>query len=244
MFVKLLPFSGLIFILASCNQQDPCRHKSGHKAKELRTLPTFHFIKIRNHIPIALIQDSSSQATIYADNGNIPFIQTEVQNDTLFIWNNNKCSWLRHYDSNISIEIKTKELKSILQEGSGDINLQGKWELPKLSFHSVHYSGNVSLEDIHIDSLFYYEKVSGSCFLKVTGDIKYGYLFMRGTGSIDATHLNSQTLHLSSYSYGTMYARAPNHLLAEIHYYGDIVIWGNPQPEKVDITGFGNYIKK
>lgn len=242
--MRIKSISVILIAFIACNNQDPCRHPAGHKSKEIRQLPKYHHIKVQNHIPISVIQSNFSDATIYADDGSIPFLKTEVRNDTLFIWNNNRCSWLRHYDQNISIALQTSNIESIIQEGSADISLEGKWKLPKLNIHTIHYSGNINFQDIDIDSLKFYEKVSGSCHLKLKGAINYGYLFMRGTGSIDATQLTSHTLHLSSYSYGNMIALAPDSLLAEIHYYGDIIINGNPKWEKIDQTGMGNYIKK
>lgn len=243
LFKSIFLISLLTFGSCSKWDNDPCKHSRGEKGKITLPLSKFHHLEINHHLPVTLIYSDSPKIIIYGPTGSLKFISSEVQNDTLRLKNLNRCSWLRNYDTPLSLEIYTPSLVSILQKGSADVLISGTFPTPKLKFYSDYYSGNFTVENLITDSLLAWVNSLGSARFQLNGKSDYAYLFIRGSSEIVASNLETETAHLVSYSNGNIFIKAPKTLLlGEIRYNGNLEVSSRPPQEKIVITGKGKYL--
>lgn len=244
--MKILPlFSSLILLSYSCNKwkDDPCKHPAGQKGKIEHSISHFNHLEINQHIPVSIQYSDTPKVIIYGPSESLKFISTAISNDTLRLKNLNRCSWLRNFDPNISIEIFTPELSSIIQNGSADVHILGAFKTPRLFFYTEYYSGNLWIENLSTDSLLAWVNSSGSANFNLNGNCQYAYLFIRGSSQIDARNLETKTAHLVSYSNGNISLKSPKQMIiGEIRYNGNIEVSSRPPNEKMVITGKGKYI--
>ena len=214
-------------MLQSCKKENigDCFKKTGTINREKRMLEAFDSLILSNRITLVLIEDSVDFAEIEAGNNLIDLIRTDVKDRKLTIENNNKCNWVRNYESPVNVYLHYKKLQRIVMYGSSTITNRDTLRTDSLKIEFRDASGNVALTinnkflniiqhtgagDAVIrgrtDALFVYCASLGLCN---TRDLSAGYVFVESYSAADCRVFGRDSLDLIAHRDGSIYYYGP-----------------------------------
>jgi len=189
---------------------------SGILKDEERSVENFDKIDISGYYEVRISLGKHNSFKILGDDNLIPLVKSEINGNTLHIWNKKNISPRRH----IRIEIVTESLEGISSSGASKILLK-------------NYKG----DELTI-------KGSGAGSFNLSGEVETLNAELSGAVNLRADDLvaNEVFVEISGASDADVYAKDELH--AEISGVGNIEYSGNPKVLKKSISGLGSITQK
>lgn len=174
--IAMVLFWGMSLILSSC--KSACTKGSGHVITEKRKAANFTKLDISGSYNITLVQDSSLNISIAADDNLLKEITTEVSGDKLIIkTGKNICP-----SGQVAITIGVRNLEEIKESGAVNLDTRGKLVTKDLN---LDLSGANKL-DMELDAATLSTNASGSTQLNLKGQASSHIVNLSGGGKIEA----------------------------------------------------------
>ena len=104
--------------LFSCKKENLCdcvKTTGSHKV-EYRSLQNFRCIYLKDKMDLYITQDSSYEVRVEAGSNLMGLIKTELDGETLKVFNNNRCNWVRGYKHKINVYVSAPYFKHLKNE--------------------------------------------------------------------------------------------------------------------------------
>lgn len=233
-----------LFLLSCKPEKNKCLKSTGEVVIEERNLQEgFNKIFLSENIDLYLIQDTINKLTFEAGENLMPFLSSELSNNSLSLSNNNSCRFLRSYKVPVKARLHLKELKYLFFSGSGDVISENQLSFPAITFESKDGSGEVDI-NVQTDSLFIVQH-TGPAHFNLKGNSHYQYIYTGGNGWFYGKDLQSDTTHVNNSGTGSVEVNVKNKLIVELKLLGDVIYYGDPNEVVVSTNeGRGKIIKK
>lgn len=203
----------------------------------------FNSIFIRDKMDLYLTQGSEFEVRVEAGENLQRLIKTELDGETLKIFNNNRCNFVRGYDRKIRVYVTAPYFKYIRNAGLGTIETTGTIVQDEIKLRTEN-SGDIKL-DLGVHKIVASAHGNGDMYLSGSTDIfEHDYT---GTNYLFATGLYiSSYAYLHSVSIGHAHINAPENGLMDIiiDRSGDIYFKGNPANIRLTKNGKGELIRE
>lgn len=206
---------------------------NGNIVEESRELSNFQSLVSAGSIDIKIIPGEAYGVKIVGDENVIPFVEAGVDGDALEVKFKDGVNIL---SSSVHVEVTAPFLNSIKTAGSGDITSEGTITNSKSIELSSAGSGDIR---VALNSPAVKVRGAGSGDFVLSGqtrDLEY-----KGAGScdFDSQNLLAENADVSVAGSGNIKVYASNTLKASITGSGNILYWGNPSLEGVNVAGSG-----
>jgi len=237
-------YCSVFLIFISCTKENKCHciKTTGKIIKKEILLSDFNEIQINNIFDVYITNDTVNKIVIEGGKNIVPFITSEVNNQSLKISNKNKCNWLRSYKKELNLYISAKSLNSIIINGESNIYSTNTIICHELN---VVVNSGIAKADLTINSDIAHLTVhaaTGDYTLR--GKTGTGYLYSFGTCYIMATDLECDFMYITNKSTGNDFISVKKEIGAEINGSGNIYYNGNPATIKIKETSSGRLIKQ
>lgn len=211
---------------------------SGDVKSEVRDLAEFSRVSVAGSMDVFLTPGSHQSVKVEADDNLLPYIRTEVDDETLHI--GTRPSFNIRPRSPIKIYITLPHLTGIAVSGSGDVASKGEFETDKMDLR-VSGSGQITLpvEAKTIDT-----HLSGSGKIILSGNATDLACNISGSGSLDARQLNARNVRSNISGSGTSLVNADRFLHASVSGSGHVWYYGDPADLETSVSGSGSVKKK
>jgi len=229
--------------VVSCDKDANCLKGNGNVVTETRTLgASFDYIYLNHNINLNIKQDSIASITVTGGSNLLSGIKTSVEGNTLRILSKNKCSYLKNYDNQITVNLSVPDLKGIEYLGFGDVKSVNTLNFPDFTFDSREGTGDVtmSMNSIHT----YFKQHTGPADFNLSGYSKHSFVYTNGNGWFYAGNLISENTHVSSNGTGDVFVNATNTLKIELRSMANVNYYGDPVLNVTEHSGSGEIIKK
>ena len=226
-------------VLFSTCQKDhlfDCLTSTGKTINQLRSTGNFSKVELHNSIDLIIYPVTLPFIQVSAGEHLIEGIITELQENTLYIRNENKCNWVRSFENKYTVKIGVQSLDDIEYHGSGNIHFMDTIKTNDFIFNSWNGSGSTFL--IIECATSNINNNAGRPDIHVSGISGVSYVYNHDVSSIDASDLISGFTFMRNSSTGDCRVYVTKELEAEIVDSGDIYYKGNPY--KVSRTGAGS----
>lgn len=229
----------IIILCTSCRKSEErrCFKSNGKPLTENRSLGVFSKVELNDNINLTIIQDTVDKAAITAPSNLIGFISTDVSNNILTIKNNNKCNWLRSFETNISIVLHTQSLNNLTCHGSGMVQSQGRFTGDSFEINLHDASGKIHITT-NLNKL-YVKQHNGPAMVNISGESNNTEVYSAGSGFLYLQNLNSNQLTMRHKGTGDCHVRAQQYLHATLEYTGNIHVYGQAQEKYLFDKGEG-----
>jgi hypothetical protein len=233
--IKQFSFYTLLLFAATSCIDDFTIHGNGIAATQERPVTGFDKVKSSGNFDVQITKGNEFKVEINADENIIPYIETNVSENTLLIdipgWHN-----VRNQLPMI-VNVTVPTLAGIKQSGSGNITTD-YFTCDKME---LFISGSGSISTM-VDANIVDATISGSGWIKITGDANQSNLTISGSGNIDSYNLLVNSCNANISGSGNMQIKAVKSIYAKISGSGNIYYTGNPGIE-VNISGSGKVIR-
>jgi hypothetical protein len=235
--------TAFIFISTSCekNSVGDCFKSTGPIKTEERTIPGFHTILLKDNIDLELHSSNTNNITVEAGENLLSKINTTVEDSVLIIENNNRCNWVRSYDSPLKAFLNFTRLDTIEYRSIGNISSTDTVFIKELVIDVFEGAGEISFL-ISTDFLFcnlHY----GTADIKMKGVTIFSSIYSASFGLIDNRGLNATQVYLNNKSSNDVYVQSSDILEVTIENIGNVYYIGNPDQIKLNQIGTGEMIK-
>jgi hypothetical protein len=201
----------------------------------------FNSIYLRDKMDLYLTQGPDFEVRVEAGENLQRLIKTELEGETLKVFNNNRCNFVRGYDRKIRIYITAPHFKYLRHAGLGTIETTGTINQNEIKVRTEN-SGDLKL-DLNVHKIVASAHGNGDMYLSGTTDIlENDYT---GTNYLFATGLHiASSVYLHSVSIGHAYINAPEngvmHIIIDRS--GDVHFKGNPAEINLTKNGTGDLL--
>ena len=211
---------------------------SGNIITEERNVSGFDRVTLSGFGKVNIKQGATESLTVSTDDNIMPYVRTEVRNNTLILDLDDR-GWNRSYDPSEAIQFNlvVKDLNRIDNSGAG-IMVVEKLETESLY---VDLSGVGSLEIGDLTASELVVRQSGAGTVVISGQVKGQELNHSGLGSYHATDLESETAIIDISGAGSATVWATESLDIRISGLGNVIYYGNPRITQ-DISGLGKLV--
>ena len=214
---------------------------TGEVIKEERTIPPVRYFNIgKGKINCYFTYDSIFKVEVEAGKKLIGLIKTELNGDTLFMTDENKCNFVRSYKHEINIYISSPDVKTITQYGVGLVKSTNTLVGTSLDIESWG-AGDFYL-DVQCNYLRTHTHKSTAVYITGTATTHNTELWHNST--LFGDDLKTQTTYVYDNTTGNIYCEADSQLTASIRLSGNIIYSGNPHVDVIDLGGTGTITKK
>ena len=237
----------IAILVTSCNKPGKCLKPTGKIINETIALNDFSIIEVHSYFDITLIQDSAQYIKFTGGKNLLPFVEAKTENNTLKLYDNNKCRWTRNYTKEkIKAEIHFTSIDSFIAYRECDIKSSDTIRNPKVLLFKFPTSHLATL-NIKINTKDFYLKVnpsSGDYY--VSGKCEYNYIYSIGYSYIHTENLECNEALVYSFETGDIYVAPKHYLDARLFNYGNIIYCSSPETIKITKPDFakGKLIKK
>lgn len=207
---------------------------NGESASEARITSEFSKVRSEGEFDIHITQGSEFDIVVRAESNLIPYIETDVNGNTLKIHTRG----LRDLKNSLPMEvfITAPFVDEITQSGSGSI-ISDFFEANHFKY-TISGSGSIdaAIEANSVDGV-----ISGSGTLFLTGAANTADFIISGSGLIDAWDMQVQSCEATVSGSGSMWLAVEQYLKATISGSGSVYYTGTPETE-TRISGSGNII--
>jgi hypothetical protein len=203
---KILSFLSLLFFAFACKQADQrtCFKSLGKTITKTLVLGDFTLLRLHPYISYELVKDSMNYVEISCGENLFPFIDAQVEDSTLSIYNNNKCRFLRGYDKNVKATIHINLLSNLYFDGTEELTCRDTILANYCTVMMRDAGGNVSLK-LKSKELSVY-KINASGLLTLTGKAWKARFENTSFNKFDATNLILRdSIYFLNQGYGNMY---------------------------------------
>lgn len=238
---SLLMILCVLFIVSGCAKDGGvCVSSTGQIIQQVRNIPDYTEIDIRNNVNLILSTDSVNKVIVEAGQNIIGGVTTKVVNGQLLISNNSKCNWLRDYSRPVNVYISNSKLWKITYNGSGNITTAGTLKQDSLNIQVWGGCGTIELTvDLWQGS---FSLIMGTVDYKLHGVSAITSVYMNDYGLYDARDMKTGYTFITSKGSNDGYVQAVNYLEATITSIGNIYYLGDPKSVKVTRTGAGDLL--
>jgi hypothetical protein len=219
-----------------------CFTSTGKTITQYRNPGTFTRIELKNSIDLVLYPDTIPFIHVTAGEHLVDGIITELEGNTLYIRNENRCNWVRSFENTYTVKIGMRDLVDIEYFGSGEIRCLDTIRSKEFTFNSWNGSGSIYLlmncEKSHINNN------AGRVDIHASGIVGVSYIYIHDTGLIDAGGLETGFTFIRNSSTGDCSVFVTKEIEAEIKYYGNIYYRGNPYRVLKTGSGEGKLIEQ
>jgi hypothetical protein len=233
----------IVFFVEACSKDKHCGcfDSNGDIAIENRALSSFHEIEIDNVFDITIHIDSVPRISIETGKHLFKGIETEIENNRLYIKNNNTCNWVRNYNGKIKLEIYTNELTYIRLNESCDIKSKDTIITNEIR---VDDYADISTFDLWVKcSTITFALHAGTGDITLRGNASTGYFWSMGYGNFHFYEFPTDYCYIMSNTTGNCYVNVEKEIEATIKNSGNIYYSGDPYKINTTRTGSGNLIK-
>ena len=235
MKVNLVSIKLCIIILIGCLSFTSCKkcgQSIGEPSEKIVQLNSFSSVRGHGKLILNLIQDTSYTAFIQSEEGLIENVSFEIENDTLNIYNENKCEVARNYEGTVTITLGVSELKSLNFTSPTQLTT-----LDTLKGHHVYIFGSEC--EVNGDLLFDYNIVylefrSGTSTLNVAGKSKVFWLNEQAYSNIYAFDMLADSVFVYYNSTSLAQVHPLNYLKVYLGGSGLLEYKGNPTTVEVE----------
>lgn len=225
---------GLTIVTANA-QWFNTRVKGNQKmTKEIRQVQNYDDIAVAGSFDVKLVSGKEGKITVNADENLLPYLITEVDNQSLKIkWKN---GFNISHKGPIIIEVYVESISKLSLAGSGDIftdNLTLKETILKVALAG---SGDIKIS-VTADELS--AAISGSGDINISGSANTFQASIAGSGDINSYDLLAKDATLKISGSGGIKANVSSMLNVSIAGSGDIYYKGNPKQD-IKISGSGS----
>ncbi len=239
----ILLYASVSVFNEGCTKPGECRcvKSNGQQIMQHRSIGCFNEIILKDNINLTLKQDTVDELLLSVPENLANFVKTEVKDSVLYIYNDNKCNWLRSFKIDISASVKTTGLKNLECHGSGNVKTEGFIERDYFEINLYDASGRF---DMMLKTKVSEVKLhTGPADLHISGYADKSTVYNAGTGFIFMQNYDTKTTDIRHNGSGQCYVNATENLYATLEYVGDINYWGNPAHEYFVNKGEGKIIK-
>lgn len=192
---------------------------------------SFEKVSIGGNYEVVLRESKSPKVVIKTDENLLPFINTELYNNTLNINNVHKLK----SSEGIKVEIYYNTLTKIYSTGSSKVSNEGILISDDLI---INLSGAGAI-DLEIQTNKVKVNLTGAGVIKLAGETEYQETHISGAGGLSAFDLISNECNINLSGLGGAEVHAVEKIKATITGVGGIIYAGNPHLIERQITGFG-----
>lgn len=211
---------------------------NGNVVTVKRTTSDYDGISIGGSFDVILIKGKEGNIKIEGEENIIPFIETEVNYNTLKI----------KFEKNINIRTTKKltitvtyeDIEKVSLGGSGNITAEGTIKSSDFSV-SLGGSGNITLE---VDADEVNSNIGGSGNIRLAGKSNELTCSIAGSGSIKAYDLRTDTLNANIAGSGSIRTTVKTKIKAKVVGSGSIYYKGNPKYIDSKSVGSGDVIDR
>lgn len=219
-----------------------CFYSTGKLTEEDRGIENFNNILLKDNVNLILIKSDNNSVKIEAGSNLINGIITDVdENGVLKISNDNKCNWIRSFESPINVYLNYIDIDTIEYRSIGDINTANTLLTDTLWLKVHEGAGKIDLE-INVLSL-YCKLHYGTADIVLSGTCDLSYVYSASFGLINIVDLETKFVYVNNRSSNDIYLMAKTHLGATIENIGNIYYAGNPTTVSFNKQGPGDLIK-
>ena len=225
-------------VLVSCKRENMCDcvKSTGPTNTIYRNLTDFKCIYIKDKMDLYLTQGPNFEVRVEAGANLQKLIKTELNGETLNVFNTNRCNWVRGYKHKINVYITAPYFKHIKHGGLGVIQSTGTITQDEISLRTEN-SGDFRL-DLNTGRIAGSAHGNGDMYLTgITDKLESDYT---GTNYLYASGLTVRNyVYLHSVTIGHAHINAPENGLMDIviDRSGNIYYKGNPST--INLTGSG-----
>ncbi len=240
-----VPF--LFWFLTGCDKErGVCVSNTGAIISQQRNIDSCDQINISDYVNLILTEGQPGTVTVECGKNLIGGIKTRVDSGILYLSNENKCNWLRDYESPVNVYLAGKGIWRIVYNSSGNVRSETTLVNDSLKVEIWGGCGVIDLSVSVLKGMFSLNLGTADLILRGTSDEMY--LYAGSYGRFDGTSLVTKWAHVVNKSPNDSYVKVesatdPTTMLdATILSIGNIYFTGNPQTVKADIRGSGNII--
>lgn len=235
-----IPFIIVLLFFASCKKENRCDciKRTGPIIEDKRIVGEFHKIKAEDNVEVFIIQDSINEVVVKAGKNIAPLIKTTIEDGTLIIRNKNRCNWSRSYKKEISVYVKFKDLKWIINEGTSNITSLNTVLQDTLDIQTTN-SGDLNLK---IQSYRLLSHIFGSGDIRLSGNTYEHGCNVGGTAYMYAKELQTSYTYIDTHTIGPSEIYCSGMLICAIRRKGNVYCYGNPTSVQKIIEGSGQLI--
>lgn len=227
----------------SCKKESKCDclKGTGDIVLEERSIGTFENIILNDNINLVIRQDTFYSCTVEAGVNLLSKIETKVNDNTLSIYNNNRCNWIRSFKKSINVFLTFPKLYYLEYNGSGTVDCPDTLFADSIRVDSWDGSGIIRM--VINTKMSRFNLHTGPADLNVSGFSGVNYLYTNGNGKIDMSGLENGYVFMTSKSTNDSYINVSKELDVWIDYIGNVYYKGNPYSVKTKYTGSGRLIQ-
>ena len=233
---KVLLFSLLISLLASCNYIDQKKVKGNGSIKtESRTAANFNGIDVSGGLDVYVRQDSAYSVKVEADENLQEYIIVRTDGDELVIEEKDGYNPSGH----IKIYVSSPNYKTF--EASGACSIIGENKITVSNEIKIDLSG-ASHVDVELKAPKVDAETSGAGTITLKGETKDLFVETSGSGTIRCANLMAENVDVSISGAGNAQVYASVKLDVDVSGAGDVKYRGNATVSK-SISGAGSVSK-
>lgn len=232
----------VIALFAGCKKENlcDCFKSTGEMVTEERTTDPFNSIQLSENVNLYLTQDTFFSIKAEAGKNLLPLIKTRVEDNTVFISNDNKCNWVRSYKPKVNVYITMPSLIHINYIGCGDISMQNTFTGDSIYFETKNGSGLVNLDlDVRKCYLIIH---TGPLDVYTKGKADELQMYYIGAGMIHCEEMPVNYAYVTNRSTGNCYINVRDLLIYHLTWSGNVYYKGNPPQIQGERTGDGELI--
>jgi hypothetical protein len=244
MHYKLFFVLVIFLTFSSCKKENRCDcvKSTGPINVINRNLKDFNCILLKDKIDLYLTQGSDFEVKVEAGSNLQSLIKTEIDGETLKVFNENRCNWVRGYKHRIKVYVTAPFFKHIKHQGVGTIESINTLVQDTISLR-IENSGDIKLD---------LQTYRAACSAHGNGDTYLtGKTYQLASDFTGTNFLYASGLTISSYTYlhsvsiGNAFINAPENGLMDIvlDRAGNVHYTGNPSTINLTRNSKGNLIK-
>ncbi len=206
--------------------------------KETRTVGDFTKINVSSGINLYLTQGDKIEVVVESDKSDMHKIITEVDGNTLRIYNKKSYNWGMHKAPKVYLTVK--DIDYISSNGGADVYGQNLIVTEKLK---VSTSGGADAY-LEIQSSDVVLSTSGGSDIKIKGSTVNLEASASGGSDINANELKAQIVHVTASGGADATVWAEKQITAKASGGGDIDYFGNPEIKNIHESGGGDISKR
>jgi len=245
MHYKLIILIFTIFLFNSCKRESMCDcvKSTGPTNVIYHNVKDFNCIYLRDKMDLYLTQGPVFEVRVEAGANLQRLIKTELDGETLKVFNNNRCNWVRGYKHDIKIYITAPYFKYLRHAGLGTIKSENTITQDHISIRTEN-SGDYRLA-LNTGTVTCSAHGNGDTYLSgYTDRLETDYT---GTNYFYASNLTiNGYAYLHSVSLGHAHIKAPENGLMDIiiDKAGNVYYTGNPSTIHLTRNNKGDLIKE
>ncbi|MFA6923342.1 MAG: head GIN domain-containing protein [Bacteroidales bacterium] len=205
-----------------------------HVITQTRNVSEFNEIVSEGDFDVAVVNDSTKELSVEAEENLLPFIETYVSNNKLIVRTKRNKNIKNHY--RIIINVRSPQISGLHLSGSGKI----KADTLKANEINIKLSGsgNINLA-AKCGTINAY--ISGSGEINISGTSDKTNFDISGSGNINSYLLSQNSCYADIDGSGNIYASVEKYISVDISGSGNLHYYGNPAVE-THIKGSGKVI--